>query len=288
MVSSSVHESAASRAKRSTSRAASNGCAIRPPTDPSGRTVGERRRHAKSAPPAAPHQIRLRAVAHAADRAIRRHQLDLDEVVGGQSEAAMSHPSPPPRVRPAMPVLETAPRSRPGRAGVSRQLPHRTPPWARAVCAPGSTRMSFIRARSIMRPPSSRATGQRVPAPRTDTSSPASPARRTASATSAVPGTAAMSEGRLLINPLWIRRASSGSRVPGGPEEISRQVCGDLGLTGRRRSQSSHCSLLVTSTGSVGNTPPTCVHQPSGFAARGMSRAHPRRRMPVSPSPGAE
>ena len=63
----------------------------------------------------------------------------------------ISQPSPPPRVRPAMPVFETVPPvvARPN-ACVSRSSSrHSTPPSARAVRATGSTRMPFIGERSM-------------------------------------------------------------------------------------------------------------------------------------------
>ena len=66
----------------------------------------------------------------------------------------ISHPMPPPSVKPAIPVLPTTPPvvARPC-TWVSRLSSfHKTPPWARAVRARGSTWIPFIGDRSISRP----------------------------------------------------------------------------------------------------------------------------------------
>ena len=71
----------------------------------------------------------------------------------------MSHPSPPPSVNPAMPVVPTTPPvvARPCSCVSRFNSFQRTPPCARAVRRAGWTWMPFIGARSIIRPAVDRA-----------------------------------------------------------------------------------------------------------------------------------
>src|SRR6185436_15035252 len=124
----------------------------------------------------------------------------------------MSHPRPPPRVRPATPVDEITPPVLASPCScVSRLYSfHVAPPWTRAVLFLTSTCMPFISDRSISSPPSI------VPRPATlwppplmATSKPLSRASVTASTISAVLRACAISAGRLSMSPLWTRRPSS-------------------------------------------------------------------------------
>src|SRR5829696_3591834 len=124
----------------------------------------------------------------------------------------ISHPRPPPSVSPAIPVVEIAPpvTARPCTAVSRLNSDQRTPPCARIVCARGSTYMPFISARSIITLPSlTLRPATLCPPPRTEISSSASRAKRTAAATSAAPRQTAMSAGRRSTRPLWTSRASS-------------------------------------------------------------------------------
>ena len=88
---------------------------------------------------------------------------------------AISQPSPPPRVRPAMPVVEIAPPVTASPcAAVSRFSSRQsTPPCARTVRAPGSTWIPFIGERSIISAPSTTARPATLwPPPRTQISRP--------------------------------------------------------------------------------------------------------------------
>ena len=68
----------------------------------------------------------------------------------------MSHPMPPPRVRPASPVCVTIPAgtANPKACDSRSSSPRSTPAWALAVPVSGSTRIPFIMPRSMTMPPS--------------------------------------------------------------------------------------------------------------------------------------
>src|SRR6266550_1649042 len=112
-------------------------------------------------------------------------------------------PTPPCRVRPAIPVVETTP---PGTASpkscASRSVsPQVAPPCARTVCVEGSTWTPRICERSITRPPSLTALPATLwPPPLIETSRFCSRAKLTASTTSAAPLHCTISAGRRSIN----------------------------------------------------------------------------------------
>jgi hypothetical protein len=85
-----------------------------------------------------------------------------------------------------------------------------TPPPARTVCAPGSTRTSLISERSITSPPSQTALPATLwPPPRTASSRPCSRAKLTELMTSATPTHRLMRAGRLSTMPFQTARVSS-------------------------------------------------------------------------------
>ena len=130
----------------------------------------------------------------------------------------ISQPTPPPRVIPPMPVIETVP---PGVASPNAcvswsRSPRCAPPSARAVRVSGSTRTLRIRERSITRPPSTTALPAALcPPPRTATCSPFSRAKFTQAITSATPAQRAISAGCLSAIAFQTRRAVSYSGSSG-------------------------------------------------------------------------
>ncbi len=131
---------------------------------------------------------------------------------------AISHPIPPPRVRPPTPVVEMMPPvvASPWAQVASFTRPQVAPPptWATRVWL--SIVISLIGERSIIKPPSTTLRPAMLcPPPRTDTSSPARAASSSASTTWFVSRQRAISAGRLSTCPLWIRRACSYSASPG-------------------------------------------------------------------------
>ena len=128
-----------------------------------------------------------------------------------------SQPTPPPRVKPATPVLDTTPAgtARPKTCGFTIQLPEQHAGLTRARRSLGSTWMPFMRDRSITIPPSHSARPPTLwPPPRTATSSPCSRAKRTAAITSARPLHRAISPGRLSMLAFQIFLALSYSASP--------------------------------------------------------------------------
>ena len=124
----------------------------------------------------------------------------------------ISQPSPPPRVRPAIPVLETTPPvvASPWTAAARLSSFQVAPACAQMVRRAGSIRIPFIGARSIIRPPSVTARPATLwPPPRTDISAAWSRPMLTASTMSGTVRHRAISAGRLSISPLWTRRTCS-------------------------------------------------------------------------------
>src|SRR6266568_1969684 len=124
----------------------------------------------------------------------------------------ISQPSPPPRVSPAIPVVETTPPvvASPWQAAARLSSFQVTPPCAQTVRLAGSTRIPFIGARSIIRPPSVTARPATPwPPPRTEISVACSRPMFTASTMSGTVRHRAMSAGRLSIRPLCTLRVCS-------------------------------------------------------------------------------
>jgi hypothetical protein len=73
--------------------------------------VLERGNHAKVAAAAAqrPKQVRVLVGAGPQESAVCRDDIRRDEVVGSQPARRTSQPIPPPRVKPAIPVVDTSP-----------------------------------------------------------------------------------------------------------------------------------------------------------------------------------
>ena len=118
---------------------------------------------------------------------------------------------PPPSVRPAMPVVETAPPvvARPNACVSRSNSPHVRPGCARTVRVFGSTRIAFRAERSITRPPSHRAFPATLwPPPRIASSRPWARPEPSAALTSATPVQRAIAAGRLSIIALWSVRAA--------------------------------------------------------------------------------
>ena len=124
----------------------------------------------------------------------------------------VSHPIPPPRVRPATPVCVTIPAgtASPNACVARSSSPRVTPASTSARPFPSSTRTPFIADRSTTRPSSQSA---RPPTPwpplRTDIRRSCSRANRTALRTSDASAHRATSPGRRSIAPFQIERASS-------------------------------------------------------------------------------
>ena len=123
-----------------------------------------------------------------------------------------SQPIPPPRVNPAIPVVDTSPPvTASPNAWVSRSSSrHTTPGCARTRRAAGSTRMPVIGDRSMTSPPSQVPVPATLcPPPRMAVSTCWVRAKSTARSTSATPVHRAISAGRRSIVPFHTRRTSS-------------------------------------------------------------------------------
>jgi hypothetical protein len=99
-----------------------------------------------------------------------------------------SQPIPPPRVKPATPVVETIPpvTASPACWVCASSSPHSRPGWAQATRAAASSRTAFIGDRSMTRPPSHvPVPAMLCPPPRTAISRSLSRAKRTEATTSA-------------------------------------------------------------------------------------------------------
>src|SRR5437899_3365904 len=122
------------------------------------------------------------------------------------------YPMPPPKVSPAMPVVEMIPPvvARPNAWVAWLTSPHVAPPSARAVFVAGSTRIPRMRPRSTTSASSAAPKpGTLWPPPRMATAKPAARAALTAAMTSATPVQRTTTAGRLSIIALYTLRASS-------------------------------------------------------------------------------
>ena len=156
----------------------------------------------------------------------------------------LSHPMPPPRVSPPMPVWLTRPTgtASPCSCVAASRSPSSAPPPTFARRAAGSTVTWFIRLRSMTRPSSTTHEPDMLWAPqRTATSRPFSAANRTAACTSDSSAHMATASGRRSMAAFQTRRASSyvGSPAPTTSPRIGR---GDR-RSGRWRSGSWRASL---------------------------------------------
>ena len=141
----------------------------------------------------------------------------------------MSHPMPPPRLRPPTPVWPTMPPvvARPWACVSWSTSPHRAPPWTRAVRSTRSTETARIAERSMTIPSSHTAVPATLwPPPRTAISRSQSRAKRTAAATSAVPLQRAISRGRRSTDAVPYGSGVVVVMVVGGDQDASEP--GDL------------------------------------------------------------
>src|SRR6266540_2981652 len=143
---------------------------------------------------------------------------------------------PPPKVRPASPVCVTIPAGTASpKACVSRSSsPRSAPAWALAVRASGSTRMPFMRPRSMTIPPSqSESPGKLCPPPLTATGRLVSRANRTAEMTSELveggfvqlglgDGGTQLIAPRPERRPRFSHRPADRDNVVPGPEDLGR------------------------------------------------------------------
>jgi hypothetical protein len=124
----------------------------------------------------------------------------------------ISHPIPPPSVRPPTPVVEISPPvvARACAWVAASTSAHVAPPCARATRRVGSTSTRLIPERSITSPPSQTERPAALwPPPRTATGSPWARAKTTAFRTSSVLAQRAIAAGQRSIIPFHTRRASS-------------------------------------------------------------------------------